>query len=209
MVRTCTKCKKEFPATLEFFGKQKGGKFGLKASCKECYNEYSRQWRKNNKEHRLEYDKQYREDNKERIAEYRKQHYQDNKERYAEGNKQWLEKNPDFFKQNWQDNKEYYAEVNKRWRENNREKYNEGCNKRAAKRRAAKLKVTTEDFTRQDVLDKWGTDCHICKKPVDLDNWHQDHVVPLQPKEGKPGEHTLENVKPSHPICNIKKGNKV
>ena len=34
--RTCTKCGEEKPATLEFFYKQKAGKYGLRANCKPC-----------------------------------------------------------------------------------------------------------------------------------------------------------------------------
>lgn len=37
--KTCTKCKNEFPATLEFFYKNKGGKYGLTPRCKTCVNE--------------------------------------------------------------------------------------------------------------------------------------------------------------------------
>ena len=71
-----------------------------------------------------------------------------------------------------------------------------------------------EFYTRQDVLDKWGTDCHICNQPIDLlaptqcgePGWqqglHLDHVVPLS----KGGPDTLDNVKPSHGGCNIDKG---
>ena len=61
-----------------------------------------------------------------------------------------------------------------------------------------------DNFYRDDVLDKWGMDCHICKTPIDIDNWHMEHVHPL----AKGGSHTLENVKPSHPLCNLQKGAK-
>ena len=141
------------------------------------------------KECKSKYNKQYRKNNKEHIAELRKQYRQDN---------------PEYFKQHYQENKESYAKNKRQWQKDNREK----VIMRAAKRRAVKKGVTTENFTRQDVLDKWGTDCHICSDPIDLDNWDQDHVIPLQPKEGEPGEHTLANVKPSHPHCNRSKGNK-
>lgn len=38
--KICTKCKRELPATLDFFYKQKRGLFGLHSRCKECYREY-------------------------------------------------------------------------------------------------------------------------------------------------------------------------
>lgn len=37
--KTCTKCKTTFPATLEFFYKNTGGKFGVTPRCKSCTNE--------------------------------------------------------------------------------------------------------------------------------------------------------------------------
>lgn len=37
--KTCTKCDKSFPTTLEFFYKNNGGKFGLTPRCKSCVNE--------------------------------------------------------------------------------------------------------------------------------------------------------------------------
>lgn len=36
--KTCTKCGKTFPATLEFFYKNAGGKFGITPRCKPCVN---------------------------------------------------------------------------------------------------------------------------------------------------------------------------
>ncbi len=39
MIKKCTKCKKEHPATLEFFYKNSGGKYGLTPRCKSCVNE--------------------------------------------------------------------------------------------------------------------------------------------------------------------------
>lgn len=38
-LKTCTKCKQEFPATLEFFYKNAGGKYGITPRCKPCVNE--------------------------------------------------------------------------------------------------------------------------------------------------------------------------
>ena len=42
--KTCTKCKKTFPATKEYFHKNKYGKFGLRSRCKPCVIVDSRKW---------------------------------------------------------------------------------------------------------------------------------------------------------------------
>ena len=71
-------------------------------------------------------------------------------------------------------------------------------------------------FTANTVLEMYGTDCHICNKPISLDaprrsglpNWelslHIDHVQPLS----KGGDDTLENVRPAHAQCNMRKSAK-
>ena len=38
ITKVCTTCGKEFPATTEYFYRQKTGKYGLTAECKECWN---------------------------------------------------------------------------------------------------------------------------------------------------------------------------
>ena len=35
--KKCTECKKELPATLEYFYAQKTGKFGVRSLCQECF----------------------------------------------------------------------------------------------------------------------------------------------------------------------------
>ena len=39
-MKTCTRCEIEFPATTEYFHRNKYGKNGLAARCKHCMNEY-------------------------------------------------------------------------------------------------------------------------------------------------------------------------
>ena len=84
------------------------------------------------------------------------------------------------------------------------------------KRRATKKKAYVESFTSEDVIAKYGTDCHLCGDPIDLgaprrigyEGWetglHLDHVIPLS----RGGEHSLSNCRPSHGLCNVRKGNR-
>lgn len=190
-MKTCACCGEELPATLEFFYKEPRGGPGFRSKCKKCMRMQGKQWRENNKEAI----KQKREEKKEWHSEYYKKWREDNKEYRSEYHRQWRE-----------DNKEHLTEYFRQYLKDNREKrYANNARREAIKKGAA----VGKDFTRQDVLDKWGTDCHICGEPIDLDEWHQDHVIPLQPEEGEPGPHTLDNVKPSHPDCNMSKGNKI
>ena len=81
-----------------------------------------------------------------------------------------------------------------------------------ARRRALKLKNGFEIYKEQEVLDKYGTNCHICNIPIDLNaprarkfGWenglHIDHLIPLS----KGGADTLDNVRPAHGLCNLRK----
>jgi 5-methylcytosine-specific restriction endonuclease McrA len=86
-------------------------------------------------------------------------------------------------------------------------------------RRLRKSLVYSEPYTTQDVLDKWGTICYLCNKEIDITNRKSfnnrsegrdqslslDHVIPL----AYGGPDTLDNVKPTHNVCNNKKGYKI
>lgn len=83
----------------------------------------------------------------------------------------------------------------------------------ARKRRALALSNGHEPYTEAQVLDTYGTDCHICNKPVDLSaprstkqvGWenglHIDHLLPLS----RGGSDSIGNVRPSHGVCNLRK----
>lgn len=112
----------------------------------------------------------------------------------------------------------------KKWRENNPERYRELQKKyykynpeksaiKSRKRRALKLNTRHSPYTKQDVLDRYGDLCHICNLSIDLKaprkvglpGWeaglHLEHVVDLS----LGGVDSIENVKPAHGICNLRK----
>lgn len=95
--------------------------------------------------------------------------------------------------------------------------YNPDAKRRSeAKRRSLKIGNGHSEYTEVDVLNTYGLSCHLCGVDVDLSasrlagrgNWkyglNLDHVIPVS----KGGSDTLENVRPSHVLCNIKKGNR-
>ena len=120
-------------------------------------------------------------------------------------------------------------QYDKKYRDNNRDKtrtatlrwnkdHPDLMREAARKRRATKLDNGHVPYTESQVLDLYGTSCHICLIPVDLgvprrigkeEGWelglHIDHVIPIIAG----GPDTLENVRPSHAICNMKKGSKM
>tara|TARA_R110000868_G_scaffold119430_4_gene316293 strand:+ start:73 stop:582 length:510 start_codon:yes stop_codon:yes gene_type:complete len=98
----------------------------------------------------------------------------------------------------------------KLWHKNNPEKrtqYNH-------KRRVSQLGNGYSFYTIKDVLNTYGTKCHICKQEINLKakrksgqiGWefslHIDHLVAI----ANGGSDTLQNVRPSHGKCNLEKG---
>lgn len=122
--------------------------------------------------------------------------------------------NREYYEKNKERNQERNRKRSNQWRLDNPEKYLA----RKHRRRARELEAATDNHTLLDVLEMYGTDCHICLEPINLDaprgpgtgpGWErglqEDHVIPLS----KGGSHTLDNCRPSHGLCNLKKGAKL
>jgi hypothetical protein len=92
------------------------------------------------------------------------------------------------------------------------------AHRRGGSRRRNRLRgLPQERYTEKEVLELYGTDCHLCGKPIDLDaprrtgwgeGWQRglqfDHVQPV----AKGGADILANVRPAHGLCNLSKGKK-
>jgi hypothetical protein len=95
--------------------------------------------------------------------------------------------------------------------------FHDDCRKQAikAKNRTKTVKrtkgVVSARIAPEQVVLSYGDTCHICKETIDLAlprtsrfGLTIDHVIPL----AKGGLDTLDNLKPAHWICNIKKSDK-
>ena len=103
------------------------------------------------------------------------------------------------------------------YKKNNPDKVREWARRSNRKREARKRDTGHTPYSEKDVLSIYGTNCHICQNPIQMDaprqvgkdGWekglHIDHLYPLS----KGGSDTLENVRPSHGKCNIVKQAKV
>lgn len=70
------------------------------------------------------------------------------------------------------------------------------------KRRAQKAEVSSETIDRSVVFDRDNGTCYLCGSQVDPTDWHMDHIHPIS----KGGSHTYDNVRVTHPECNLRKG---
>ena len=132
---------------------------------------------------------------------YRKDYYEANKETLLKHYKKYKQKN-----------KEKVKLSNKKYRELNKE--NRATLERA--RRARKRNSETEKYSVTDVLDKYGSNCHICGLEVDLTaerrsgrkGWeyglHIDHLIEIS----SGGPDILDNVRPAHGLCNLQRNNR-
>ena len=153
-------------------------------------NARAKDYHAENREKRNKYSREYKKAHPELLREQRTAYYQRNKEAKAayraanrEKAKAWRDANPELFRI-----------------------YNH-------KRKARKRAVASEPYTTEQILALYGTDCHICKEPIDLGaprtanqkgyerGLHLDHIIPL----AKGGSDLMSNVGPSHAECNLKK----
>jgi 5-methylcytosine-specific restriction endonuclease McrA len=195
--KTCPKCNQTKP--YSDWGKNRSKKDGLASQCKKCHAQKSAEWRKENPDEQKRRSREQFAKRRERENNRRKQRYWDNWE---------LERQK--ARERYQVTAEKQRETSRQWRANNPEKL--AVQNRST--RARRKNVFSEPYTKEQVLAKWGTDCHLCGKPIDLQapryngtpGWekglHLDHVIPLI----NGGHDTLDNVKPAHGLCNLKKG---
>ena len=102
-------------------------------------------------------------------------------------------------------NRKLYNKKKSDWFKNNPEKAYQINLRKNFKRNSS----YHEPYTLEEVFEKYGTDCYLCGREIDLaisrlepEGLNIEHVVP----RSKGGPDTLANVRPSHRKCNLDKG---
>lgn len=213
--KICGTCKKELPATNEFFSKKSSGKYGLSNKCKECAKEYSKMYRENNKEKVASSNKRWREENEEELKNKRKIKYENNKEVILERNRKYYQENRErvrlqqkkyriiHFEEEQERNKQY-RELHKEkkklyfkeWARKNPEKVRIKSHRRTAKK--AHLPNTLTDKQWELIKTHFDNKCAYCGQQRKLE---QDHFIPLS----SGGEYTHNNIIPACRTCNASK----
>lgn len=182
--RTCTKCQK-YKLYLEFY-RDKKGKDGYMAECKECF---------------LAGRKNYRDKNRDVLnLKSSKNYYKTKKE------------NPDKIKNRWRkdrkNNSKRRNEYDKKWRKNNIDKTTEYRHTRRAIEKSLPFEY---GISKTELIHKQDKRCANCKRKESRiprhtkgHKWELDHIEPR--KTG--GGHTKDNVQILCWKCNRKKGYK-
>ena len=121
----------------------------------------------------------------------------------------------EYVKKHYYNNTKKILERIKKYQKNNPKR--KLIKERTKARRRARLKgCKTEPYTLAQVFDTYGYNCYLCNKLIDLKaprqagkpGWemglHIDHYIDIQHGGGD----TLENVRPTHGICNLRKNKK-
>lgn len=209
--KVCTACKRELPATREWFYGDKRAQDGLYPCCKPCFLERAKRSRYKDikktrarelasyyrhHEKRLIRGKHYREENSEKNRVRHAKYYRENKAKIQ----QYQRENPGIWKRN-----------TKRWRQRNPERARMLARLRAHERRAQIRNrggfYTPEDIQiqiRMQTDSKGRLICWWCDKPI-KGKYHVDHRIPVS----RGGANNARNICITHCRCNQSKNDKL
>lgn len=156
--KTCSKCNREFPATTEYFGRNKRGKDGLQAWCKACF-------------------RSYRDDRQQYFAEYGREYYEANKGYFSQRGREWRASHPGYQRE-WRGTNPDYQRKRQR---DNPIRYRLYRQNRDARKLALRNDFTPEQ--QRIALEYFGYVCAACGRPFsDLFGERTlalDHWIPL------------------------------
>ena len=191
--KVCLVCKKQFPATLEYFCINRDTRDCLNAICKECSMKKHKSYRKragglearqayreSRREHDKTYHKAYREQHKEHERQYRR-HYR----------------------------KLHHDAILLYQRKRDQTAKGKAARHATYYRRLARKKAIPGAYTAQDVLNqrqRQREKCYYCHMKLGngKNAYHVDHVFPLH----YGGSNGPENIVIACPTCNMRKGDK-
>jgi hypothetical protein len=192
----CSICKKEFPATRDYFFLKKNGRYGLTRNCINCVKEYDRKRYLKNPEKNIENSRRYKLENKEYCLEWQRKYnitHREEKNRYC--------------KEYYQKNKERRLKEHKEWKKTEQGRKISNFHKKTHiswRRRIGK--ILKKDFTLKDwenCLEYFDYSCAYCGSKDDLIT--MEHFIPVFSL----GETTKKNIIPSCVRCNSSKKNNI
>lgn len=203
--KVCTKCGERLPETAEFFPLDRGR---LKSRCRECCNQYYREYHQKNREAQLERFKEHYRRNKNQYQIYKRRYYEENKEQILADQKAYYEENAEIIKVRMREYRKTnpdYKKCIKRWKQKNRATVNAYNQKRKARKRRLPATLTPEQW--KIIKEHFNNSCAYCGESEDsllargVGPLHQEHFVSLV----KGGGYTYDNIIPACVSCNSSK----
>lgn len=180
--KICNTCGKEFPATPDYFYKNKKSKYGILGKCKKCCKIYNKNYYINNRIKECKRQYNFRKENPRYANEYRKL----NKKRIREYRKGWKDRNPNYFRV---------------WRSKNIDRER---NRKANIEAARRVKIKNQTPKLNDA-EKTKAQLYYDISGYLGSDWQVDHIIPLS----KGGLHHPDNLQIVTASYNFSKGNKL
>lgn len=213
--KRCTKCGQEFPATTEYFHRNKCMPDGLQYNCRICackvgrLNYYANQDRERNRARA--YQKQRRLDNPEEARQIKREWRAKNRARINAQAKQYRAEHrteiQEHDRRRQRANAEKRREKNRQWRQAHPEVIRANNHRYRVQKRSARGDFSADDVQIQlhNQTDHKGiVRCWWCDKPLGEDQ-SIDHRIPLS----RGGSNDARNICITHLRCNISKKDKL
>lgn len=200
MFKKCGRCQLEFPATLEYFGKQSRNKDGFKSECKKCKSEDNKKYRELNVEKLTKYKNKYKAEYKYDKEKYlaKRDFFIAKSKRYNERNKEKCIENSKIY---YQSHKEELLDKIKAYQKTERGRHLGAIrtNRRDALKRKLLASYSAEMW--ENCKETFNNKCAYCGNKFPLT---QDHFIALSKK----GEYTNNNIICACRSCNSSKSDK-
>lgn len=170
--KTCSRCKHLKP--IDEFGYCRGKKDGRQSACRPCVAERSRERYQNNPDVRAKH-KIHRDRWREANPTYHAEYYQDNREKHIAYVTEYQKRNPVDREVKRARDRAWYARttderraVKAAWAAKNEELVRELRRRGMSRRRARLRELPVEPYTVAELLERDGTDCVLCDRPLNL-----------------------------------------
>lgn len=207
--KQCMKCGGEYPATTEYFYRDKGRKDGLKSLCKGCAKIAKKRWYDANRDYAIEYSSQWVKDNYEHVLEQHRDWRKRNPDKCNEYNEDWKRNHRPVYLASRKRRYNAQAEIRRAetadWRKRNPDKVIVQFKVRQARKRSAEGNHSPSDI--QLLLQDQDNRCAYCGISISLEikgDVHIDHIQPLS----RGGSNWPENLAATCSYCNLSKKDK-
>jgi len=221
--KLCSMCKESFPATPEFFTRDKRKKSGISSRCKGCQNKLTSKWREENPDYLHNYYVENRDAFLEQAKEYRQAHHDEiilrGRQYYAKNQKRIADRANAYYHTN-KHTPSFRAKRRAqfiRWRQSNPDKVSE-YNRRQLQRNPLAHRIKAHNYrarklqasgscTKRDIEQLFRLQrglCWYCGRSIQS-AYHADHRIPLS----RGGSNDLSNIVLACPHCNQSKNSKL